>query len=67
MIQVTSKKNKVPHVAEAEGRWPAPQGKVIGDSFPVDQISKRRTAGQLREETGGGGGGAENGIMYMDG
>ena len=28
---------------------PLPQGKVIGDSFPVDRNSKRRRAGQLRE------------------
>jgi len=28
------------------------QGKVIGDSFSMDQNSKRRIAGQLREEVG---------------
>ena len=28
------------------------QGKVIEDSFPMDQNCKLRTAGQLREETG---------------
>ena len=30
----------------------SPQGKVIGDSFPEDQKSKMRKAGQLREEAG---------------
>ena len=30
----------------------APQGKAVGDSFSVDQNSKIRIAGQLREEAG---------------
>ena len=38
--------------SEAGGRSgpPLPQGKAIGDSFPVGRNSKRRIAGQLREE-----------------
>ena len=31
---------------------PHPQGKAIGDSFPVDRNSKRRIVGQLRQEAG---------------
>ena len=30
----------------------APQGKAVGDSFSIDQNSKIRIAGQLREEAG---------------
>ena len=29
-----------------------PQGKAVGNSFPIDQNSKMRIAGQLREEAG---------------
>ena len=36
---------------EAGGRW-APQGKAIEDSFPIDQISKTRIVGRLREKAG---------------
>ena len=35
---------------EADGR--PPQGKAIGDSLSIDQNSKTRIAGQLREEAG---------------
>ena len=37
--------------SEAGGRSgpPLPQGKAIGESFPVGRNSKRRIAGQLRE------------------
>ena len=31
---------------------PPPQGKSIGDLFPVDQYSKTSIAGQSREEAG---------------
>ena len=31
---------------------PRPQGKVTGDLFPLNQSSKTRIAGQLREEAG---------------
>ena len=31
---------------------PLPQGKVIGDSFPVDRNSKILLVGQVREEVG---------------
>ena len=31
---------------------PTPQGRAIGDSFPVDRNSKTRIAGQLRQEAG---------------
>ena len=31
---------------------PSPQGKAIGDSFPVDRKAKTRIARQLKEEAG---------------
>ena len=37
---------------EIDYHTPAPPSEVIGDLFPVNQNSKIRTAGQLREEAG---------------